>query len=666
MSTDQTKSGEATTEEGVTEDEQKLWNQVLNKFKFGAKNIEIRKLPQMWEKFERYYGNDYWYGSSRPVHLNRSSSNDLFEFVEVTGPMVTARPPMPDVIAVPPIERVLGLEDALQSEDLVEAEKAKQAKDDYYRRLSEWSNQLQKELVNTFEDTNMGEKSEILNREFSVKGTGIINSEFNKNSKTKIVNSLVDNLVVIPDPTKASIADCRDSWFIIASYILASEIKKTLGVSVDPEGDFNADGSFTKRSTLQEGIQKALSGEDSKDGYCFVIKMYMASGEEVEYDLSVADETGQYKKDEEGKVITEKANKAKYPNGRIVTIIKNYKDRIVKDEPCQYEDYWPYFEVANMRRAKDFWGTSDGKNMEQTTLDRLQILANVTDACKLMGNPQWVKTPGFEEEIRNEGGAVYTAPTTESIKALVGPPIPAYIQQHLQYLDDDRDKKSGVNDALRAQSNAGDSGVKTQALMAQATGRLNPRVRAFVDLYRRLYEHWAYIIRKFYDDPILQKEEDEEGKAVYTVFNPKEFEDVKIRIKINSLSIMPFDVFQEFEEATILFDKGLLSPEQYIESAPTLRHKQRAKDFVAERQEAQDREQMEAEALEQFRQLGEQMSEVVEVQDGKGSEDEDQIFEIMLQLVQQVPALIQTPEFQGLNERTKKALVSGLALGLGV
>jgi len=129
------------------------------------------------------------------------------------------------------------------------------------------------------------------------------------------------------------------------------------------------------------------------------------------------------------------------------------------------------------------------------------------------------------------------------------------------------------------------------ALISQATGRMQPKVSTFVKLTRQLYEHWAYIIRHYYPDTILQKDEDEKGNLKYSYFNPKKYEEVLLSIDINVMTMLPFDIFAEWEEANILYDKQALNPEQLIYVAPSLRDKRRAKDYVAKIQEFRQREE---------------------------------------------------------------------------
>ena len=673
LTPDETKEMESKTTEN-----KELWDSIYSRFKFSDKNIRVRHLPEAWEKYERHYNNDYWHGSSRPEHLGKSSSNDLFELVEVKLPLVTSRPPRPIIKAEPSSELILSMERAIQeAPDQLTKQEAEKDRNEYYRGLSGWTNRLQKQLVKTFKDTKMKQIAKMLYREYEIKGNAIISSEFDAKER-KIVNDPREITTIFPDPTKGSIEECMKSWLIEASYKLVSEIKKTYGIEVAAEGDFEADGNFrkyTNLSKLKESVMQALSDNDRKDGYSLVIKMYMADDEEIEYDEKVESESGEYEKDENGNFLTETAKKAKYPNGRMVTIIRNLPERIVKDEPVQYER-WPLFGLVNTARIRDFFGTSGGKNIAQHTLDKIMLMANIVANARLTGNPQKEVGPGVEAEITDEPGHIYPVPIMGMIRNLEAPSMPPYIKDHILYIDQDRDKKSGVNDALRANATPGDSGVKTQTILSQAIGRLGPMVDDMTQLYEELYTHWAFIIRNFYDDVIIQKEEDESGQDKYSVFNPKEYEDVEIVVEVDSMSMLPFDVFQEFEEANLLFDKGAVSPEQLIDTAPTLRDKQRAKDYVAKQQETQAIEQQEVQALEQFRQLSEQISEISDeiddfTQKGGSEEDipveleeqEDALFEPIFQIIKQMPMLLQTPEFQALNERLKKAFVSGLALG---
>ena len=77
-------------------DQEKMFNKIIRHYDSNKKYRDDRQLPEMFEKYERFYRNDYWRGSGRPKHLSRLTSNLLFEGVEVMLPVVVSRPPAPD------------------------------------------------------------------------------------------------------------------------------------------------------------------------------------------------------------------------------------------------------------------------------------------------------------------------------------------------------------------------------------------------------------------------------------------------------------------------------------------------------------------------------------------------------------------------------------------
>ena len=77
------------------------------------------------------------------------------------------------------------------------------------------------------------------------------------------------------------------------------------------------------------------------------------------------------------------------------------------------------------------------------------------------------------------------------------------------------------------------------------------------------------------------------GAAQFEEFRPLEGANIRLKVDVSTESMLPFDNYAEWEEAKLLFESGNMSAEQFIDLAPSLRDKQRAKEFVAERQQAE-------------------------------------------------------------------------------
>jgi len=557
-----------------------LFKKIIRYYDSNKKYRDDRQLPEMFEKYERFYRNDYWRGSGRPRHLSRLTSNLLFEGVEVMLPVVVSRPPAPDVTVVP-----------------------SQIDPEMIEGMNDYASKMTIELKKVWAEDEMQSLFHQAFREFAIKGKCIVKSTFNPETG-KIHNEIADILTCYPDRFCSSLDECENSHFIHAQYMKVSDIRKKYGIIVEPEGDFDENSNFIYfRDQIGGAISGAITrvrdivtGDEVKsEGRSLVIEYYSPGADEYEeFEDYVYNANGTAKKDKQGNVMKKLEKRMKYPHGKICTIIRNYKEQIVKEEPNPYGRL-PFFEVTNHKRMGDFWGMSDGQNIETHILSINQAMSNRNDNLRFLGNPdvEVVEGSGIDE-VSNEPGAIYHSAIPNGIRKLPPPPMGSDVPRFIEDLRRDSDRIMGLSDAFRGQSMAGDSGVKTQALIAQATGRLQPKVMSFITLAKELYQHWAFIIQRYYPDMVIQQVQEGESAVNYQEFDIKVGAKYPIKVDVSTHTMLPFDKYAEFEEAQFLFQAGAMSPEQMIDTTPSMRDKQRAKDFVAE-QKIQQQKQMEME-----------------------------------------------------------------------
>ena len=570
------------------EEQTKMFRMVVRHYETDKKYRDNRQLPELFEKYERFYRNDYWRGSGRPNHLSRLTSNVLFEGVEVMLPIVVSRPPSPEVVPEPK---------NLNPEEIDDIDK--------------YAKQVQKQLFKIWRDGGMQDIYHQAFREHSVKGKMILKSTFDP-EKQEFNNEVCDILTIYPDRYASSIKDCEKSHFIHARYMNVLDIKDKYGISVDPEGDFDENDNFVFYNDATGGsvanavsrVRNFVDGNEYKqDGRSLVIEYYAGDPERIQeqYEDYEYDDDGKRKKDSDGNYAMKKMSRAKFPYGKIITIVRNHKDKVVDCRPNIYPRL-PFFETTNHKRTGDFWGMSDGVNIETHVLAINQAMSNRNDNLRFIGNPDIEVLEGSGiEEVSNEPGAVYHSALPNAIRKIMPPPMGSDSQRFIDDMRRDSDRILGLSDAFRGQSASGDSGLKTQSLIAQATGRLQPKVSEFVNLARELYQHWAYIIQNFFPEQMLQVVEDGDAEQVtYEEFYPSQYADVDLNVDVSSQSMLPFDKYAEFQEAQVLLQAGAISQEQFIDLAPSLRDKQRAKDHVRqERAKIEEQQQMQQQMLEQ-------------------------------------------------------------------
>ena len=618
-------------------EEKSLFDSIVAKEERARKHIEDLGLLDEWRLREQYYNTDAWMESKRPEYLTRFQQNDLFECTEAMLPVITNRVPKPEITP------------KLKTSDLQIEEKEK-----FLEELNEYAKKVQRELIDVWNDTKMQLKIQEGFREHNIKGDMFIISTYDDDG---IENTVADIRNIKPDPSAKSLEDCEKTWLVYTPILPVSEIRRIYGVNVKPEGDYDKEGHFVLFDRDQ------IKNLDEKYGLARLFIIFLNDFSE-EYDED-------YKKDENGDIVYDsnqkpekvQVKKLKYAKGkRMVTIAPSHTGWIIDDRANPYGRI-PVFRASNYKRSGNFWGLSEGKNIQPHTDARNMLVSNIIDNGRLTGNPQKevIKSQlideGQENEqtVDNEPGGTYDVNMPDTIRNINPPSMPAYIPLVIENLDKDKDKITGVTDAYRAESKSGDSGVKVRSLIAQATGRLQPKVLNFVDFAREIYKHWVYIIQNFYPEDMVQKDEDSTGQANYVVFKPKQFGNIELDVKVSQMSMLPFDNETEFQEAQILFKANAISTEHLIDCAPNIRDKQRAKEDVAQMQEAAMQQQQLEQAIDQFAQLASQAAQIHE-ETGEFSEE---IIEPMINIVQQFPQLIQTNQFMALPDEMRKVIAAG-------
>jgi len=585
-------------------DHREMFNMVIRHYEADKKYRDNRELPEMFEKYERFYRNDYWRGSGRPNHLSRLTSNILFEGVEVMLPIVVSRPPAPEVIPEPM---------NIAPEEV--------------ETIDKYAKQVQRQLRKIWVDSDMQEKFHQAFREHSVKGKMLLKSTYDSENN-EFINEICDILTIYPDRYASSLRDCEDSHFIHARYMKILDIKDKYGITVEAEGDFDENDNFIYyNEQIGGGVSNAVSrvrdfvtGEEHKsDGRSLVIEYYCGDPDRIEehYEDYDYDGDGKRKKESDGAYAMKMMKREKYPNGKVITVIRNYKDKVIDCRPNIYPRL-PFFETTNHKRSGDFWGLSDGVNIETHVLAINQAMSNRNDNLRFIGNPDVEVLEGSGiEEVTNEPGAVYHSAIPNAIRKIQPPPMGSDSQRFIDDMRSDADRILGLSDAFRGESNSGDSGLKTQSLIAQATGRLQPKVAEFIKLSRELYQHWAYVIQNFYPEQMLQVVDEGDTESVnYEEFYPNQYADVKLKVDVSTSSMLPFDKYAEFQEAQVLLEAGAISQEQFVDLCPSLRDKQRAKDFIREQRARMEQQQQ----MEQQQMMAQQSQEAN--QDGLTPEEQ--------------------------------------------
>ena len=584
-----------------------IYKIIMDDFHADRATIIKKDLVGEWKKQERMYNNIWWENGSRPPHLTFGTNNGLFEVIETTLPVVTAKSPKPDIKFQPTakaLEKHLAM---IKTDGEEQANTAWNAQKDV---MFNYAQGLRRELMNIWYRSQMPTKIKMAYREYGIKGTNIVKSVWSKEKKM-IINEIVDIRTCIPYRFAESIIACEDSHFAHVYYKTQRWVSRKFKIplkDVKSDGYLNADGTF---HLFDESPEQSPSGgvsgqvNDHKtdidadtnpakrsEALTMVIDYYCNGTLDVEeedlegYHVSSFDDTGK----ETGETYH---TREKWLEGRIITIARGCKGKVLKDKPRVYKRL-PFFKSANYERAGDFWGTPEGRQIEEHIRMQNMIMSNINDSARLTGNPQKERVIGSElKEVTNAPGKVYDSAIPNGIRNIIPPPMPAYIRLFFQDLQAMVDRLTGITDAFRGIAKSGDSGVKVRNLIDQGIGRLQPKTLAFTELSRDLFIHWTDIIQKFYPEKIVHQTDDKPGRARYEVFNPKDVPEAVFDVGVSLTAMLPTDLEGQFIEALELAVKGmevygipLIAPEHLIELAPTLEDKQRAKEFLATIQKA--------------------------------------------------------------------------------
>ena len=642
------------------------------------------------------YENNPWeaQGVHREGDLSEVKVAIAFDIIETGLPVATGRMPVPDIDPMldgrnPEYLQVKAMMDAATNE--LELGLAYKEMQSLNSKLNDYADKLQREIVKTFKDTDMFAKMRMGYREKGTTGFFILKSVFDPERK-KIVNEPVDYTTIYPSPNCDNIESHTEMGepFCYAPIVSTKWIKKRFNIEhieseaigeYDEQRKFKFKHEFGLGAKIQTLFKRVLaSGAKEKEGYVLAIECYMPAdpNEMGEFDDYVYDDDGRVLY-EEDKPKTEKKQRAKFTRGqKRVTIVKGHKDWILEEVENVYPNP-PFIMTKNAEQLGDFWGITDIQMVEDLIM-RLDISAsNVHDNLRLTGNPKLVRVVGTQsisedgevQEITNEIGGIMETTMPNGVYYLAPPPLGVDVKWWMDFLKGWIDRITHLSDALRGFNEfSQDSGRKVQELRVAAANTFKPKLDEQVEFACRLYRHWAWIYQNLWQEPILQKLEDEQGEGQFEEFEPQVGNQYIMNIDVAATSILPIDVLANQELAFALFDRkiarpdgtqrGLISVEQLLDICGDagFEDAQRAKEYNALMQMQEDQQQQKIVVYEQFKQLSAQVADLVE--NGVTGEDEDNVTMALIQMVQQVPELIQTNEFLALPDRTKLAIFSAV------
>jgi len=653
----------------------KLYKYVIDAFKRSKKFKEELKVMEKAEKYDKYYNNDPWEasGNKRADHLSEVKIAIAFDVIETGLPIVTARSPMPDVNPMidnesEEYQQIMSLEGEEQESKL---EKLKENLDDYAEKI-------QQELIDIWKRTKMQKKQRIGYRENCKVGNMFLKSEYDQEKK-KWINTVCDISTIFPSPNVDSIEGHTDEPFCYAPVMSVEKVKRLYNITHLEEGSlgsfddlktFTFETNFFQKvkAAMQAGLEMVGSNDTQKGTHVIPIECYMPDNDESEIEVTDFDEkTGQEKFDDEENVIKKTVTRKNFPSGyKRVTVVLDNKDWILEeiDQPFKSP---PFFGTINYQQIGNIFGISEIQNIEDLITIMNVSASNFNDNLRITGNPKLAVVQGSTEDdgspITNEIGGIVNTTVPGGVYYVQPPMLGNDVKWWMNdFLRGWIDRITRLSGALRGFNEfSEDSGKKIRELRNAAHGSFQPKLDEQVSFIIDLFQYWTFGIQNYYQHTIMQKVEDDVGKANYTEFDPRQGKDYKLSVDVNADSILPDDPFAEFDEALALYDRGvkrtdepLISAEHIIDLAVHLQDKQRAKNYLAKKENEVDQQE-----FENFIALAEQASDI---SDGEGPGDnEDQVVIQLIEILTQFPQFLSTNEFLAMPDRLRNALLAGVA-----
>ena len=352
---------------------------------------------------------------------------------------------------------------------------------------------------------------------------------------------------IFVDPEATTLADCR---YIIHAVIRdLAYIHKTY-----PENgkDVKAD---TSHSDVEETRGLAATGDWKED---FDKKVLL-----LECWLRDPDEMEEYvEQTENGEV---KAERPKYPNGRLITVANHI---LLRDKKNPYDDF-PFVKFTDYDLPNSFWGMGE---IEQIYLLQQEInkrKAQIMKNSDLVANPSLLvpRNSGIDtEKLTNEPGGII--PYVETPPSFLVPGIlPAYVFNLLERSKYELDSITGVHDVTQGRQPSGiTAGIAIAELQEAAQTRLRLKTRMMEKTLRTAGYKILRLIHDFYTEPRILQIVGEDGKPQIIEFRGKDIpKDFKIQVEAGSS--LPVNRYAKFQQAILLYNVKAIDQMALLEAA---------------------------------------------------------------------------------------------------
>ncbi len=380
-----------------------------------------------------------------------------------------------------------------------------------------------------------------------------------------------DPRVYLVDPFCLRANQLDEAEYIIHEYVvpksvldeqyphLASKIKPTYGAEEEEKG-------------FKHFLRKLLFGTEREQKAilprCLVQEFWIKDRTRVEL--------------EEGQSVR------KYPGGRHIVRVGHL---ILKDEPNPYiDERFPIDMFDWSFNPNSAWGISEVEYLHSLQEMYNKLMAIIVEHAILTCNAVWIGeedalSPAAWSRLTNKPGAIVRVRPGKTLRREPPPPLPAYIQNAVQYLENQMQVLSGMTDVMRGERGALTSGVAIESLQVASQAIIRLRARSFEQFLARIGQKLISRIFQFYTtdrvikilgpdgnireyewvrkqimDPILKYYEGDYRQKLHSAFRDLQF-------KVVEGSSLAMNKIQKVMMAITFYRMGVIDEEALLEIA---------------------------------------------------------------------------------------------------
>jgi len=296
--------------------------------------------------------------------------------------------------------------------------------------------------------------------------------------------------------------------------------------------------------------------------------LYVDDGTDVEYSQKAhlkAEASGRDFEIVDGRDIGKVRYRRKYPHGRIITVCEKV---LLDDRPSDYQHgKMPYVRFFDYLIPHETYAQGEIDQIIPLQDELNKRKSQIIDFFNICINPPIVldRSCGLNTtKMTNRPGQIWPINgSTDKVKWLTPPPIPAAAFAHIDQINKDIDTVSGIHDVTQGRKPAGiTAGIAIETLQEAAQTRLRLKTRGVEYSQKRLAELMVSIIDQYYQEPRVVRWQSNLPDVDFE-YETVDFKDVQLKaglpdVLIKPGSTMPTNKSIQRMQAIQLFEAGAI------------------------------------------------------------------------------------------------------------